>query len=42
MVNLAPIVVVTFAVTTDMLYLAYRRRLQVDADAASGCMRAGR
>ncbi len=37
-VNLGPIVVVTFAVTTAMLYLAYRPRLQVDADARARVM----
>ena len=37
-VNLAPIVVVTFAVTTTMLYLAYRPRLQVDREARDRVM----
>ena len=37
-VNLAPIVVVTFAVTTTMLYLAYRSRLQVEPEARDRVM----
>ncbi len=37
-VNLAPIAVVTFAVVTALLYLAYRPRLQVDAEARERVM----
>ncbi len=37
-VNLAPVVVVTFAVTTTMLYLAYRPRLQIESDARERVM----
>ena len=37
-VNLGPIVVVTLAVTTAMLYLAYRSRLQVEPEARERVM----